>query len=116
MYKRILDIDYDALLNYLASLPEVADDQTFFEFDNLQSYLAREVELMMTCDDPDTAADQCLIDIMIEDLEDESVVDYVVTSTPGRVVTFDGHPLMIPLVLIVVQRRTPWQSIPKRET
>lgn len=114
MDKRILDIDYDALLGYLASLLEYSDTPDFFEFDNIQSYLAREVESMMTHDDPDTAADQCLIDILMADLGDDTVYHYLVTKGPGRVINFDGHPLKIPLVLIVVQRRKEWQLIPKR--
>ena len=117
MIKRVLDIDYDALLEYLATLPEYSDDPGFFEFESIQSYLAREVESIMTCDDPDTAADQCLIDILMEDLKDETIVSYVVTPTIGRVIMFDGHPLKIPLVHIVVQWRTPWQQLtPKRGT
>lgn len=116
MLKRILDIDYDALLEYMASLPAYSDDPGFLEFESIQSYLEREVESMMTCDDPDTAADQCLIDILMEDLQDETVVSYMVTQGVGRVITFDGHPLKIPLVQIVVQWRAPWQLTPKRVT
>lgn len=116
MIKRVLDIDYDALLEYMATLPVYSDDPGFFEFESIQSYLAREVDSMMTCDDPDTAADQCLIDILMEDLQDETVVSYMVTPGVGRVIMFDGHPLKIPLVHIVVQWRTPWQSTPKKVT
>lgn len=116
MYKRVLDIDYDALLEYMATLSEYSDTPDFFEFEQIQAYLSREVESMMTCDDADTAADPCLIDILMEDLDDETVLSYMVTPGPGRVIMFDGHPLMIPLVQIVVQWRAQWPSIPKKVT
>lgn len=105
MLKRILDVDYDALSQYLLdkkSSSEHQDDPNFLEFEYIQAYLSKEAERMEPCSE-DVDVDQDLVNIFMEDLYPDQVLSITVTRLPGMVHRYADHLLKLPLILIEVE-------------
>lgn len=110
MPKRVLEVDYDALSEYLLNMnysPEYYDDPNFLEFEGLRAHLCREVENMLAFseDHPGLCEEPELIKILMADLGPDTVVNITVTKGVGIVTRCGDHLLKLPLILVDAEWR-----------
>jgi hypothetical protein len=100
MWKRILQIDYEALADHVLTRYVDNDDPRQMTFEGIRDVLKKHIDTMMSevVNMPD--ADEELTGILFEHYIGGVVMSTMVTSNPGVVVRRGEHSLMLPLVII----------------
>lgn len=100
MWKRMLQIDYEAVTDHVLTHYGEIDTPKTMTFEDFRSVLSKHVDSMMSGEVNKADDDEALTNILFEHYIGGHVASTMVTSNPGVVVRRGEHSLMLPLVII----------------